>query len=103
MMMKIKIPNLVLEAVVLQTLSEEELYGYVITKKIQEVIPISDSTTYPILRRLEQKGFVTTRSAIFDERTRKYYQLTKEGEAQLADAKKEWQIFVEQVNGILGE
>ncbi|GAP02878.1 transcriptional regulator, PadR family [Fructobacillus pseudoficulneus] len=101
--MKIKIPNLVLEAVVLQTLSKEELYGYVITKQIQAVIPISDSTTYPILRRLEQKGYVTTRSAIFDERTRKYYCLTDEGRAHLTEAKAEWETFVEQVNEILGE
>lgn len=101
--MAIRIPNRVLEAVVLSVLKEEPLYGYALTKKIQLQLPISDSTTYPILRRLEKKDLVTTRSKVFAERVRKYYELTDSGQLYLKEACADWQLFSNQINALLGE
>lgn len=101
--MAIKIPNRVLEAVVLSVLKEQPLYGYALTKRIQAQVPISDSTTYPILRRLEKKNLVTTSSKVFAERVRKYYELTASGQDYLKEACTDWLIFSNQINAFLGE
>ncbi|MBS9337632.1 PadR family transcriptional regulator [Fructobacillus parabroussonetiae] len=101
--MTIKVPNRVLEAVVLASLNQEPLYGYALTKKIQRQLPISDSTTYPVLRRMEQAGLVATHSAVYAERIRKYYRLTDEGKAYLIEVERDWRTFASQVNGLLGE
>ncbi|CAK8054228.1 PadR family transcriptional regulator [Eupransor demetentiae] len=101
--MAIKIPNRVLEAVVLQALKEEPLYGYALTKKIQSHIPISDSTTYPVLRKLQKLDYVSTESVVFAERVRKYYRITANGEQYLKEAKQDWRDFSMAVNQVLGE
>ncbi|MBS9334479.1 PadR family transcriptional regulator [Fructobacillus sp. M1-13] len=101
--MAIKVPNQVLEAVVLEVLINESLYGYALTKKIQTKLKISDSTTYPVLRRLEKAGFVSTRSAVFAERIRKYYQVTDLGQRYLDEVKADWRLFASQINDLLGE
>ncbi|MDD9138418.1 helix-turn-helix transcriptional regulator [Fructobacillus sp. CRL 2054] len=101
--MAIKIPNRVLEAVILSVLQEEPLYGYALTKKIQSEVPISDSTTYPVLRRLEKAGLVTTSSKVFAERVRKYYELTDAGQLHLKEACADWLAFEDQINSLLGE
>ena len=51
-----------LEVCVLSAIREEESYGYKIISDLAPYIEISESTLYPILRRLESGGFVTTRS-----------------------------------------
>lgn len=42
----------ILEGAVLAFLIQEDLYGYALTKKIQIIFGVSESTIYPILRRL---------------------------------------------------
>lgn len=75
----------VLEICVLTALRKEESYGYKIISDLAPHVEISESTLYPILRRLEEKGAVTVRSAEHNGRLRKYFRITKIGERKIED------------------
>lgn len=68
-----------LELMVLASLKYEDSYGYDIKQNINDVMEISESTLYPILRRLEKQGLLETYQTIYNSRVRKYYKITKEG------------------------
>ena len=68
-----------LDVCVLSVLRRGESYGYKIITDIAPYIEISESTLYPILKRLESAGAVTTHSREFNGRLRKYYRITQKG------------------------
>jgi PadR family transcriptional regulator PadR len=68
-----------LEVCVLSAIEHEESYGYKIISDLSPYIEISESTLYPILRRLQENGAVSTRSAEYNGRLRKYFKITKIG------------------------
>ncbi len=68
-----------LEVCVLAALKKEESYGYKIISDVSPYIEISESTLYPILKRLETTGCLTTRSKEYNGRLRKYYMITERG------------------------
>lgn len=72
-----------LEVCVLSAIREEESYGYKIISDLAPYIEISESTLYPILRRLESGGFVTTRSEQYNGRLRKYFRITQSGKGKI--------------------
>ena len=84
----------VLEICVLSAMQDKETYGYELVKNISPVIEISESTLYPILRRLESGGFVTVRSAEHNGRLRKYYSITNCGRDRIKDFLKDWQDVI---------
>ena len=69
----------VLDVCVLYAISKSESYGYKIISDLQGIIEISESTLYPILKRLEAGGFLTTRTAEHSGRLRRYYKITTLG------------------------
>jgi len=79
-----------LETCVLATLRRGESYGYQIIKDVKPFVEISESTLYPILRRLEAGELLTVRSAEHNGRLRKYYKITATGRARLAEFASEW-------------
>ncbi len=68
-----------LELMVLASLKYEDSYGYAINQSINEVIEVSESTLYPILKRLEKQGLLETYQTIYNSRVRKYYRITQDG------------------------
>ena len=74
-----------LEVCALSAIRDEESYGYKIISELEPYIKISESTLYPILRRLEASGAVTTHSAEYGGRLRKYYMITAKGRAKIAE------------------
>ena len=92
-----------LDACVLAVLSRGESYGYMITQDTLGVMEISESTLYPILRRLEQQGCLTTRSQEHGGRLRKYYCLTGPGMARLQTFRGEWREVKRAVDYIMAE
>ena len=74
-----------LEVCVLAAIREEESYGYKIVSEIAPYIEISESTLYPILRRLEASGAVTTRRCEVGGRLRRYFRITEEGLKRIED------------------
>lgn len=83
--MDVQLKKGLLEACVLASLKTKESYGYKIISDISPYIEISESTLYPILRRLEGSGCLTTHSVENNGRLRKYYMLTERGKERLDD------------------
>ena len=73
-----------LEYCVLTALSFEDSYGYQIIKDVSEYIDISESTLYPILRRLESDYKVNSYNTEYNNRIRKYYSITPKGREALS-------------------
>jgi PadR family transcriptional regulator PadR len=80
-----------LDICVLAAIRGEDSYGYQIIKDIKPYVEISESTLYPILRRLESAELLTVRSAEHNGRLRKYYHITPQGIARIEEFKTEWQ------------
>ena len=74
-----------LEVCVLAAIRDADSYGYQIIKDISPYVEVSESTLYPILRRLEGSGMLTVRSAEHNGRLRKYYRITPAGLGRLSD------------------
>lgn len=79
-----------LEACVLAVLSRGESYGYQIIKDVPPSLGLTESTLYPLLKRLEGAGCIAVRSAEHNGRLRKYYRVTKEGRARVEAFVEEW-------------
>lgn len=79
-----------LEACVLAVLSRGESYGYQIIKDVPPSLGLTESTLYPLLKRLEGTGCIAVRSAEHNGRLRKYYRVTKKGRARVAAFVEEW-------------
>ena len=75
-----------LEVCVLVSLKKEESYGYKIISDVSPYIEISESTLYPILKRLEATGCLTTRTKEYNSRLRKYYMITHTGKKKIKDS-----------------
>ena len=74
-----------LDICVLASLIKEDSYGYKIIKDLKDTIEISESTLYPILRRLESAGFITTYSLEHQGRLRKMYKISNSGVEKIQD------------------
>ncbi len=88
--MDIQLKRGLLEVCVLAAIQDEESYGYQIIKDISPYIEISESTLYPILRRLEAAELLSVRSAEYNGRLRKYYRITDAGRTRLVTFREEW-------------
>lgn len=83
-----------LDICVLAAIRREDSYGYQILKDLKPHVQLSESTLYPILRRLEAAGQLTVRTVEHNGRLRKYYHLTPEGQARIVQFKAEWEQIV---------
>ncbi len=79
-----------MDVLVLAAIKDEDSYGYKIIKDVSPFVEISESTLYPILRRLEAAALLTVRTAIHNGRLRKYYRITPTGLLRLEEFKREW-------------
>lgn len=92
-----------LDAIVLAVVSKDSqgTYGYKITQEVRQVIEISESTLYPVLRRLEKDGCLSVYNQEFNGRNRKYYQVTQAGYAQLSLYRQEWEAYSKKISHML--
>lgn len=101
--MNIQLKKGVLELCVLSLLKSGNRYGYELVEEISKNIEISEGTIYPLLRRLRDEGYVSTYLEESREGPpRKYYQLTEKGEQTRQESLKDWNIFINGVNAVLG-
>lgn len=89
--MDIQLKRGLLDICVLAAIEHEDSYGYKIIKDIKPFMDISESTLYPILRRLETAELLTVRSEEYNGRLRKYYHITEAGRDRITAFKKEWE------------
>ncbi|CCV63718.1 Transcriptional regulator, PadR family [Alteracholeplasma palmae J233] len=85
----------VIEIYVLAQLRKKESYGYEIVSTLSKYIEISESTLYPILRRLEVADELETYSVIHNGRNRKYYKITKKGIKHIEEFLDAWQDIIQ--------
>lgn len=81
----------VLEIFVLAMLTQGDSYGYKIVSDLTTYIAISESTLYPILRRLEKTDELKTYNVLFQGRNRKYYKITTKGQQHIDEFLHEWE------------
>lgn len=81
---------------------QEPMYGYSLVKKLNDnAIPIDANTLYPLMRRLESQGLLTSQWDTGEAKPRKYYQITEDGLAVLEKTKAYWKTFSTNVDALL--
>ena len=88
--MDVQMKRGLLDVCVLAAIQSEDSYGYQIIKDIRPYVDVSESTLYPILRRLEEGRLLTVRSVEHNGRLRKYYHITEAGRGRIEDFKRDW-------------
>lgn len=89
--MDIQLKRGLLDICVLSAIKDQESYGYQIIKDMKSYVALSESTLYPILRRLEKANLLIVRSVPHNGRLRKYYRITPLGLQRIQDFKQEWE------------
>ena len=92
-----------LDAIVLAVVSKEGdgTYGYKITQEVRQVIELSESTLYPVLRRLQKDACLEVYDMQFAGRNRRYYRITAKGNETLEEYRGEWLNHKRKIDSIL--
>lgn len=99
--MAFQIGSTLLDACVLAVLADGDAYGYRLTQQIREVVEISESTLYPVLRRLQKGGVVSSYDQPYMGRNRRYYKLTGKGLELFEGYKEEWISFRDRIDRLM--
>jgi PadR family transcriptional regulator PadR len=91
--------------IVLAILAEGDSYGYALLQRVRELsggrMAWTDGMLYPVLHRLERLGYVVARWEVAESgRRRKYYRITPQGRAQLAEERSQWQAVDATLRGL---
>lgn len=99
--MAFNVESTLLDAIVLSVVAIEGTYGYKITQDVRSIVEISESTLYPVLRRLQKDGCLDTYNQEFNGRNRKYYKITPHGMIQLDNFRRDWIAHRKKIENIL--
>lgn len=91
-----------LDAIVLAVVSREPqgTYGYKITQDVRKALEVSESTLYPVLRRLQKDECLEVYDMQYDGRNRRYYKVTEKGMAQLNLYRVEWKNYSRKISAM---
>ena len=89
-----------LDAIVLSVVAENDTYGYKITQEVNNIIGISESTLYPVLRRLQKENDLEVYDMEYLGRNRRYYRITGKGKILLSLYKEEWETYKEKIDKV---
>ncbi len=97
-----------LEMVLLQLLSERQMYGYELASTLEEkggsLFRLKEGTLYPVLYRLENASYIASRWETLERGVpRKYYQLTPAGASYLSARIAEWKEFSSAINRLINQ
>ena len=90
-----------LDATVLSIVQRNDTYGYEITQYLRKAVDISESTLYPVLRRLQKGEMLETYDKEYMGRNRRYYRLTSQGKTSLEEYREEWRNHKKKIDSIL--
>jgi len=90
-----------LDAMVLSVVNREDTYGYEITQYLRRAVDVSESTLYPVLRRLQKNELLETYDKEYMGRNRRYYRVTQKGCTALTEYRDEWSQHKNKVDSIL--
>ncbi|MCC8169677.1 MAG: PadR family transcriptional regulator [Oscillospiraceae bacterium] len=92
-----------LDTLVLSIVERSDTYGYEITRELRESLEISESTLYPVLRRLQKDACLEIYDKEFSGRNRRYYRITERGKCQLELYRSEWENYSSKIDNIIEE
>lgn len=90
-----------MDAFVLAIVSRGDTYGYLISQDIKPIVNLKESTLYPVLKRLQESGYLDTYDQPYQGRNRRYYKLTPSGQNRYQYYLEEWEKYKEDVEKIL--
>ena len=90
-----------LDALVLSIVAKEDTYGYKITQEIRKAIEMSESTLYPVLRRLLKDECLESYDMEYLGRNRRYYRVSEKGRLQLKLYQEEWKLFKVRIDNVI--
>lgn len=99
--MVFSINSALLDACILSVLATGDTYGYALTQRMKSVVDLSESTLYPVLRRLQKAGHLETYNELFQGRNRRMYKITEQGNQALEIYRSQWGDYKAQVDSIL--
>ena len=99
--MAIQATGILLDGCVLSYLSKEDAYGYSLTQQMKTTLGVSESTLYPVMRRLQTEDCLSVYDAPHKGRNRRYYRITDKGREKFRTCKMEWLEFKQTVDGII--
>lgn len=89
------------DLLILSIAAQEDSYGYQLSQKIKKVSSTKDSTLYPILKRLQEQGYLTVYDQPFQGRNRRYYRITEAGRHRCQELAGEWHAYQKAVDQII--
>lgn len=92
----------ILDFCVLAHLKKGDTYGYELNQALMNTLELSESTLYPVLRRLKKENYLKTYDEAFDGRNRRYYSLTDEGYDILKKYHNDWKEYKERIDSLVG-
>jgi PadR family transcriptional regulator, regulatory protein PadR len=92
---------LLIEYMILTVVKDKDSYGYEISQTVKKAADIKESTLYPILKKLQTAGYLTTYSEEYQGRKRKYYSITEDGRKEIEYLEDEWKIYKDTIDGIV--
>ena len=100
--MLFQLGSTLLDACVLAVLHQGDAYGYTLTQQVKTVLDISESTLYPVLRRLQKEDALETYDEPYQGRNRRYYRITEKGKELYTYYFNEWNNYKNSVDSLLG-
>lgn len=91
----------VLDFLVLSVIDQGDTYGYQISQILKPVSNAKDSTLYPVLRRLQENGWVRAYDQPYQGRNRRYYHITEAGHRRREELSEEWRLFRDRIEEIV--
>jgi len=99
--MAFTINSTLLDTLVLCVVEQKDSYGYEINQTLRERLDVSESTLYPVLRRLLKDSCLEAYDIEYSGRNRRYYRITDKGRSQLQLYKNEWNDHKKRIDQIL--
>jgi PadR family transcriptional regulator PadR len=99
--MGFQVGSTLLDACVLSVLQREDTYGYVLTQTLKSELGISESTLYPVLKRLQRDDCLTAYDRPWQGRNRRYYGITEKGAGQVEIYRRDWKSYRDNVDKLL--
>ena len=99
--MAIQATGILLDGCVLSLLKREDAYGYNLTQQVKSTLGVSESTLYPVMRRLQMDDCLTVYDMPHNGRNRRYYRITERGRERYNECTVEWIDFKNRMDGIL--
>ena len=90
-----------LDTLVLSVVAKQDSYGYEISQALRDSLGLSESTLYPVLRRLQKDDCLEVYDVEYSGRNRRYYRVTDKGRSQLGLYTAEWLEYKSKIDRIL--